>query len=74
MAFMERLSKMQGAVDMMAQRIRNADPRNILSRGYSLVTDGRGVVLKSVLGVSEGDTVKVRFPDGVLECRVVNKN
>lgn len=74
LAFTSRIATMDSAVDVLASRIRNADPRNVLARGYSLVTDGAGVVLKSAVGVSEGDLVKVRFADGTLECRVLNKN
>lgn len=71
LAFSNRISRMESGLDMLYARIRNADPRNVLSRGYSLVTDSRGVVLKSAAGVKPGDVVGVRFADGVLSCRVL---
>lgn len=71
LAFSNRISRMESELDMLYARIRNADPRNVLSRGYSLVTDARGVVLKSASGVKPGDTVGVRFADGTLNCLVL---
>lgn len=71
LAFSNRISRMESELDMLYARIRNADPRNVLSRGYSLVTDARGVVLKSASGIKPGDTVGVRFADGRLNCLVL---
>lgn len=71
LAFSNRISRMESELDMLYARIRNADPRNVLSRGYSLVTDARGVVLKSASGIKPGDTVGVRFADGTLNCLVL---
>lgn len=71
LAFSNRISRMESELDMLYARIRNADPRNVLSRGYSLVTDSRGVVLKSASCVKPGDTVGVRFADGTLNCLVL---
>ena len=53
------------------------DERNGAIGALAFATFGNlhiGVVLKSAVGVSEGDLVKVRFADGTLECRVLNKN
>lgn len=71
MAFSARISRMESEVGMLARRILDADPRNVLARGYSLISDERGVVLKSASGVAAGDTITVRFHDGALECKVV---
>lgn len=50
--------------------IASSDPRNILSRGYVLVTDGQGRVLKSARRISPGDRIGVRFSDGSLSAEV----
>lgn len=50
--------------------ITSADPRNILSRGYVLVTDDRGKVLKTAGRVRVGDRIGVRFSDGALRAQV----
>lgn len=51
-------------LDALRDRIAAADPAAVLSRGYSLVTDAGGVVLKSVSGLHAGDTVRLFFSDG----------
>ncbi len=50
--------------------IASADPRTILSRGYVLVTDGKGRVLKSARKVAPGERIGVRFSDGSLQADV----
>lgn len=39
-------------------------PLKVLSRGYSMATDGQGNLLKSVANVSVGDRITVKFSDG----------
>ena len=69
-AFLNKISLMGSRVDVLESRIAGADPRRILSRGYALVVDGGGVVMKNAAGHSAGDNVKVMFADGTLDCRV----
>lgn len=70
LAFSSRLAAMNSALDLIASRIRSADPRNLLSRGYTLVTDSAGRVLKSAESVKAGDGIRVLFSDGTLEAEV----
>lgn len=72
LAFNSRLSEMGAAVEMLAARIKSADPRNILSRGYTLVTDASGVVLKSAAGLNAGDRISVLFEDGRVSATIDN--
>lgn len=69
-AFLNKISLMGSRVDVLESRIAGADPRRILSRGYALVVDDGGVVMKNAAGHSSGDNVKVMFADGTLDCRV----
>lgn len=69
-AFLNKISIMGSRVDVLESRIAGADPRRILSRGYALVVDDGGVVMKNAAGHSAGDNVKVMFADGTLDCRV----
>lgn len=69
-AFLNKISLMGSRVDVLESRIAGADPRRILSRGYALVVDDGGVVMKNAAGHSTGDNVKVMFADGTLDCRV----
>lgn len=69
-AFATKIAAMESRVGMLAQRITGADPRNVLSRGYALVADEKGVVLKKAAGIRPGDRIKVMFEDGELNCKV----
>jgi exodeoxyribonuclease VII large subunit len=73
LAFIHKLDAMGSKVELLLSRIKAADPRGILARGYVLATDARGVVLKSAAGVSAGDKVGVLFSDGKLNCTVDGK-
>ena len=70
LAFLSKISAMENRVNVLEARIKGADPRTILKRGYSLVLSGTGVPMKGVGGCSEGDAVSVMFADGTLDCRV----
>lgn len=73
LAFSSRLAAMDSALDILASRIRSADPRNVLARGYTLVADASGHVLKSAATVKPGDVIRVLFADGTLEAEVKRK-
>ncbi|MCQ2181204.1 MAG: exodeoxyribonuclease VII large subunit [Bacteroidales bacterium] len=70
MAFASKISSMESALAVLQSRIHSADPRVLLSRGYSLVTDRKGVVLKSGRGLGSGDRVRIMFGDGTVEAVV----
>lgn len=70
---LSRLSAEEQRVRGLEERIAASNPRNVLERGYSLVTDGKGVVLKRAEGISEGDEIEVLFRDGRLKCLVKTK-
>ena len=72
MAFNNRLALMESALNVLQARIKGADPRKILERGYALALDGEGRVMKGVAGRSKGDRVSVMFADGTLDCSVSN--
>jgi len=58
----------------LEERIAAADPRVVLSRGYTLAVGPDGVVRKSAAGFEAGDRMDVMFPDGVLHCVVEGKS
>lgn len=70
LAFNARILALNSQLDLLQSRIRNADPRSVLSRGYALVTDERGVVLKSSKKVRVGDKIRILFEDGQIEAKV----
>ena len=70
MAFAARLSAMEQKVLALGERIRAADPRGVLARGYTLVTDAAGVVVKTASALPPGTRFKVMFADGTIEAIV----
>lgn len=70
LCFSQRIASMQQKVELLASRISAADPRSILSRGYSLVTDSHSVVLKSAAGIRSGESLKLLFADGKINVTV----
>lgn len=66
LAFSSRLASMASALSVLEARIHGADPRNILSKGYTLVTNEGGVVIKSIRDLSSGQKIKVMFEDGTI--------
>ena len=76
LAFSNKVAQMESRLDQIASRIRSADPRSVLSRGYSLATDAAGVVLKSARKLRPGDRLNVFFSDGrvVAEVKEIQDN
>lgn len=70
---LSRLSLEEQRVRALEERLSASNPMNVLERGYSLVTDARGVVLKRAEGIAEGDEIDVIFRDGRLKCIVDRK-
>ncbi len=70
LAFRDRLAQMETALSLLESRISAADPRLILERGYSLVTDAQGRVVKSCARLGAGQKIYVLFKDGKIEAEV----
>ena len=64
LAISNKISAMEAAVTLLEQRIKAADPRSILTRGYSLVTDAGGVVVNSAASLRPGQRIHILFADG----------
>lgn len=73
LAFMSKVSVADARLSALAARIKASDPRNILSRGYALVTDPGGRIIKSASAVNAGDSLQIRYSDGTLNCTVDGK-
>ncbi len=71
LALSAKISSMEAAVAVLEQRIKAADPRSILSRGYSLVADEKGVVVNSAAGLRKGSRLRILFADGSVEAEVL---
>ena len=73
LAFSFKLSTLESAVDMLETRIKSANPRRLLERGYTLITNAKGTLLKRAADVSAGEEIRVLYPDGTLNCTVNGK-
>lgn len=71
LAFMTKINAMGSRIDILENRILSADPRNVLKRGYTLVTDGCGKVRKKASDFGPGDVLEVLFSDGKVKCKVL---
>ncbi len=72
LAFTNRLNAMEMRLQNLLTRITGADPRSILKRGYVLVADGKGVVVKRSSSLKAGDRLRVMFADGTVETEVLS--
>ena len=73
LAFINKVNALASRVDLLESRIKAADPRAILRRGYLLAADARGRVLKSASAAAPGDRISLLFSDGTLDCEVKSR-
>ena len=71
LAFLNKIGAMEAGLQLLENRIRTSDPRNILQRGYVLALDASGVPFKRVSGRVPGDRISMMFADGTLDCEVL---
>ncbi|MEE8142363.1 MAG: exodeoxyribonuclease VII large subunit [Planctomycetota bacterium] len=67
------LSRTHERLEGKQSRIRSADPRQVLARGYSWLRKGDGSSLKRVGQASVGDRITALLSDGELDARVEGK-
>ena len=70
LAFANKISSRLSRIDELERRIREADPRKVLQRGYSLIVDSGGHIVKSASDVSADDTLRILFSDGTVQVKV----
>jgi len=59
------------ALEQCAAALHALDPHAPLKRGYALVYDGRGRLLRSVDDARKGDSLRLRLRDGAVEASVI---
>ncbi len=65
-----RLSKERGRFAALAASLDALSPLKVLARGYSVVRDGQGRIVKESTAVAEGDSVDITLGHGWLRCTV----
>jgi exodeoxyribonuclease VII large subunit len=59
-----RLEQRRAAVERFAGKLDALSPLRVLERGYSIVKDPQGVLIKSSRQVGEGQELRITFYDG----------
>ena len=67
----QRLNDKRHVLEKNMELLDSVSPLNTLRRGYAIVTDGNGQVLRSSEQVSNNDLLHLRLADGELDARVV---
>ncbi|MGA0286788.1 MAG: exodeoxyribonuclease VII large subunit [Phycisphaerales bacterium] len=65
-----RLDRSRGQVEQATRRLRSVGPAEVLSRGFAIVTDDSGSVVRSAGRTLAGAALRVQLADGGLEVRV----
>ena len=68
------LLRHRGHLEQLESGLRALSPVAILERGYALVFDGKGQLLKDSAQVSRGDEISARLAKGRLTARVEGKD
>ena len=64
--------KLEGSFKLQTDLLNSLSPLSVLNRGYSVVIDKSGNLLRSVKGVQSGEEIEVRLEDGTLETKVTS--
>ena len=72
LAFTNKITSRLSRLEELERRIREADPRRVLQRGYSLIVDEGGHVIKELSSVKPGDKLRIMLADGTIEVSVDN--
>ena len=62
-----RLVSARNRVEMLREFIESSNPKAILARGYSVVTDNSGKIIRSTDELSEGLGVNIETGNGTAE-------
>ncbi|BBB32450.1 exodeoxyribonuclease VII large subunit [Thermotomaculum hydrothermale] len=65
-----KLKDKEGLIKMFSEKLNDLSPLNVVSRGYAIVKDKEGNILKSANKVNKGDFIEVNLKDGSLDCTV----
>ena len=68
------LSELQSKLITFKKVIKSIDPQNVLDRGYSLITNMEGNVIKDSTQISEGEEITAKLAKGSFEAKVNKKN
>ncbi|MDC1311669.1 exodeoxyribonuclease VII large subunit [Burkholderiales bacterium] len=67
------LNQLQGRLSSVRSSLSHLDPEQVLSRGYSIVRNNEGDILRSTKSVSVDDRLTVQLSDGELDTLITTK-
>ena len=70
-AFKMKFADLESRLSRAGEKLRLLSPFNVLDRGYSLVTDASGAVVRDASRLSPGDRLHARFASGSADLSVV---
>ena len=69
-----RLAQQRSWLEQQRRLLEALSPQHLLQRGFALVRDGTGAVLRSVHGIKPGAQLQIALADGAIEARVERVN
>jgi len=69
-AVLQRLAAESTTLAHLGRRLRSAGPEETIRRGYAVVTDANGQLVRTVGGIAAGDDLAIRVADGTIAARV----
>jgi exodeoxyribonuclease VII large subunit len=64
------MSSRTASLDRLATSLLHLDPAAVLDRGYAIVRDARGRILRAAAGAAVGDAIDIRLADGGVDAVV----
>ena len=65
-----RLKNARDRIEILKDFIETSNPKAILQRGYSVVTDGKGNIINTTKGLKKGQIIGIETSDGTAEAEV----
>ncbi|HVW08580.1 MAG TPA: exodeoxyribonuclease VII large subunit, partial [Bryobacteraceae bacterium] len=66
----ERILQPRRRLETAETKLGQLNPRLVLARGYAIVLDDAGAIVRNALGARAGDTVKLMFAEDAVKARV----
>lgn len=68
---LEKIEKVRIQIKNCKTILENSSPQTILERGYSMVTDSKGNIIKKSSSVKIGDEIKIKPAEGIISAKVI---
>lgn len=68
---LEKIEKTRTQIKNCITILENSSPQTILERGYSMVTDSKGNIIKKSSSLKIGDEIKIKPAEGIISAKVI---